>query len=188
MKHLLTDKYLILIALFAALIAALGLIPPIPFATGVPITAQSMAIMLCGLLLGPVRGLLAVGLFLLATTLGAPLLAGGRGGFAIWVSPTAGFLIGYLLAPLVIGWVFALLKGLPTLVAALVASLVGGILFLHICGIIGFSLITDRTLLASAQVMWVYIPGDLVKAVLASLVVQSVYKALPHWQWAAARA
>ncbi len=179
----LKDQQLILIALFAALIAALGLIPPVPFAFGLPITAQSLGIMLCGLLLGPWRGALAVALFLLVTTLGAPLLAGGRGGFAVWVSPTAGFLVGYLLAPLMIGWLFKRLRALPILPAALLSSVLGGILFLHLCGIIGFSLVTGRTLLDATLVMWVFWPGDLIKAVLAALVVQSVYKALPHWRW-----
>ena len=61
------DRSLVLIAFYAALIAALGLVPPvqIAFLGGVPITAQSLGVMLAGVMLGPVRGTLAVLLFLL---------------------------------------------------------------------------------------------------------------------------
>ena len=68
------------IALFAALIAALGLIPSLTLAFGVPITAQSMGVMLAGAILGAKRGALAVLLFMALVALGLPLLAGGRGG------------------------------------------------------------------------------------------------------------
>ena len=57
------EKNIAYIALFAALIAVLGLIPKITLAFGVPITAQSLGVMLCGTVLGARRGALAVGLF-----------------------------------------------------------------------------------------------------------------------------
>ena len=83
------------IALFAALIAALGLIPKITLAFGVPITAQSMGVMLCGSVLGARRGSMAVLLFLLLVALGLPLLSGCRGGLGLFVSPSDGFLFGF---------------------------------------------------------------------------------------------
>ena len=57
------ERNLTHIALFAALIAVLGLIPKIDLISGVPITAQSLGIMLCGTVLGAKRGFLAVLLF-----------------------------------------------------------------------------------------------------------------------------
>ena len=63
------EKNLTLIALFAALIAALGLLPAMMLPGGVPITAQSLGIMLCGTVLGARRGALAVLLFLLLVAL-----------------------------------------------------------------------------------------------------------------------
>ena len=77
------EKNIVIIALFAALIAALGLVPKFTLASGIPITAQSMGIMLCGTVLGSRRGALAVLLFLLLVALGLPLLAGGRGGLGV---------------------------------------------------------------------------------------------------------
>ncbi|MBC7737501.1 MAG: biotin transporter BioY, partial [Candidatus Saccharibacteria bacterium] len=52
------EKNLTHIALFAALIAVLGLVPKIDLMSGVPITAQSLGIMLCGTVLGSKRGAL----------------------------------------------------------------------------------------------------------------------------------
>ena len=72
------ERSLTHIALFAALIAVLGLVPKIDLAAGVPITAQSLGIMLCGTVLGAKRGALAVLLFLALVAAGLPLLSGGR--------------------------------------------------------------------------------------------------------------
>ena len=55
------ERSITLIALFAALIAALGLVPKFDLASGVPITAQSLGVMLAGSLLGARRGALADG-------------------------------------------------------------------------------------------------------------------------------
>ena len=82
------ERNLTMIALFAALIAALGLIPKFTLGFGVPITAQSLGVMLCGTVLGAWRGGLAALLFVALVALGLPLLAGGRGGLGVFASPT----------------------------------------------------------------------------------------------------
>ena len=64
------ERNVTMIALFAALIAVLGLIPRFDLASGVPITAQSLGVMLCGTVLGARKGALAVLLFLLLVALG----------------------------------------------------------------------------------------------------------------------
>ena len=85
------ERNLTHIALFAALIAVLGLVPQIDLMAGVPITAQSLGIMLCGTVLGARRGALAVLLFLLLVAVGLPLLSGGRGGLGVFAGPSVGF-------------------------------------------------------------------------------------------------
>ena len=67
------EKNLTHISLFAALIAVLGLVTKIDLISGVPITAQSMGVMLCGTVLGAKRGALAVLLFVALVALGLPL-------------------------------------------------------------------------------------------------------------------
>ena len=86
------ERNLTLVALFAALIAALALIPKFSLGFGVPITAQTLGVMLCGTVLGAKRGTLAVLLFLVLVAIGLPLLAGGRGGLGSFMLPSSGFL------------------------------------------------------------------------------------------------
>ena len=74
-----TPADLSMIAVFAALIAAFSLLPGVPLGSGVPITLQTFAVMLTGILLGPSRGTAAVGLYLLAALAGLPVFSGFRG-------------------------------------------------------------------------------------------------------------
>lgn len=173
------DQALVQMALYAALVAALGLIPPVPFLTGIPITAQTLGVMLAGVMLGPWRGFLSMLLFIGVVALGAPLLAGGRGGLGVFVGPTAGFIIGFPVAALVAGYVAGLLQRQSILIAAGVGAFVGGILVLYVFGIVGFKWVTGSEWLRSVQVMAVYVPGDSIKVVLTALVAQAVYKGLP---------
>ncbi|RAU16678.1 BioY family transporter [Nitrincola tibetensis] len=173
------DKSLVQIALYAALIAALGLIPPVPFVTGIPITAQTLGVMLAGIMLGPWRGALSMALFIFVVALGAPLLSGGRGGLGVFVGPTAGFAIGFPFAAFATGYAALLLRKLPTFPATLLASILGGIIVLYVFGITGFKLVTGRDWLDAAKIMMVFIPGDIVKAVIAAAVAQAVVKGLP---------
>ena len=98
------ERNLTHIALFAALIAVLGLVPKIDLISGVPITAQSLGIMLCGTVLGAKRGALAVLLFLALVAVGLPLLSGGRGGLGVFAGPSVGYLVGFPVAAFVTGW------------------------------------------------------------------------------------
>ncbi len=89
-------------ALFAALICA-GSMMTIPVGP-VPIVLQNAFAILAGLLLGPVQGAGAVGLFLMAGTLGLPVFAGGKGGFAVLTGPTGGYLAGYFIGAVAAGF------------------------------------------------------------------------------------
>lgn len=172
------------VALFAALMAVLGLVPKIDLPFGVPITLQSLGIMLAGCLLGGKRGFQAMALFLLAVAVGLPLLAGGRGGIGVFMLPSAGYLIGYALAAGVVG---LLMGRLPSAtprqagISALIAAVLGGVVFLHLLGIAGLMLIAQMPLAKAFMLDLAFVPGDLAKAVLCALVVHTVAKALPDW-------
>jgi biotin transport system substrate-specific component len=168
------------VALFAALIAALGLIPQLTLAFGVPITAQSLGVMLCGTVLGARRGFLAVLLFVGLVAVGLPLLSGGRGGLGLFTSPTAGFLIGFPIAAFVTGFVMERLSNLNTAVAAGVAAIVGGVLVLYVFGIAGLAIVLGKTVGDAALLVTAFIPGDLIKAVLAALITAALYRARPN--------
>ena len=101
-----STRDLALVAVFAALIAALGLAPPLYlFGGSVPITAQTLGVMLAGSVLGARRGALAVLAFLVLVAVGLPLLSGGRGGLGVFVGPSAGSSLGWVLGAWVVGWV-----------------------------------------------------------------------------------
>ncbi|MGH1331788.1 MAG: biotin transporter BioY [Paracoccaceae bacterium] len=173
------EKNVAMIALFAALIAALGLIPKITLGFGVPITAQSLGVMLCGSVLGAKRGGLAVLLFLLLVAIGLPLLSGGRGGLGLFVSPTAGFLFGWPVAAFVTGWIVENWRGAPLALVAGLASVVGCIVVMYIFGIVGLSLALEKSLSQAALLVTAFIPGDIIKAVIAGLLTAALAKARP---------
>jgi biotin transport system substrate-specific component len=169
------------IAMFAALIAALGLVPfvTLPITGGVPIIAQNLGVMLAGALLGPFRGALAVLLFLLCVALGAPLLTGGRGGLGVFAGPTVGYLIAWPIAAFVIGLMMRALRSLPVMSAALIAALVGGVGVVYAIGVpvqaMMVGLGVRETMIAAAA----FLPGDLVKVILVGLIVKAVARARP---------
>lgn len=166
------------IALFAALIAALGFIPQVMLPFGVPITAQSLGVMLCGTVLGAKRGALAVLLFLMLVAIGLPLLSGGRGGLGVFASPTVGFLIGFPVAALVAGLITEALE-LPVGWAAGIGAFVGGVLVLYSFGIFGLAYILDKKISEAALLVAAFLPGDLIKVVLAGFITNAIAKMRP---------
>jgi biotin transport system substrate-specific component len=175
------------IALFAALIAVMGMIPKLDLPFGVPITLQTLGVMMAGCLLGARRGFLAVCLFLLMVALGLPLLAGGRGGLGVFVAPSAGFLIGWAPGAAVAGFLMrrlSHLRGNALLAAAFISALVGGIVVVYAFGIVGLTLLAKLSVTQAAIASAAFIPGDLIKCVVCALVVQTVVRGLPHWRLA----
>ena len=173
------ERNVTLIALFAALIAALGLIPKITLGFGVPITAQSLGVMLCGTVLGARRGALSVLLFLLLVAIGLPLLAGGRGGLGVFTGPTGGFLVGFPIGAFVTGLLVEKLRSGPLAVVSTIAAIIGGIFVVYAFGILGFAVVTGKSVMASTMIMWPFIPGDIAKAVIAGLLTAALYNARP---------
>ena len=168
------------IALFAAIVAVLGLLPPVPVpGIPVPITAQTLGVMLAGSVLGAKRGGLALLLFLAVVALGAPVLSGGRGGLGVFVGPTAGYLYSWPIAAFVIGLLTQLFWRRFNVAWAMVANLVGGVVVIYAIGVPFTSVYADVPLWASFTGSFAFIPGDVVKAVAASIVAVAVRKAYP---------
>jgi len=186
-----SSRSLTLVALFAALLAVFGLIPKIDLPFGVPITIQTLGVMLAGCLLGPRRAFQALALFLIAVAFGLPLLSGGRGGFAAFVAPSSGFLIGWLFGAFVCGWVMWTLPGAtPTRLAlrAFVASVVGGIGVVYAFGILGLVWLAHLTPWQALVAAMAFVPGDLIKCVLCAVLVHTVARGVPDWGFGPAKA
>jgi biotin transport system substrate-specific component len=186
------EKNLTHIALFAAFTLVLFVMPSAMLAVGVPISATSLGIMLCGTILGPVRGGLAALLFIVLVALGVPAMFGGSGGLGLFVGPRAGFLLGFPVAAFVTGLIMQNWRG-PTGPVAFAAAAVGGILVLYAIGIPVMAamlsaesltkmfdgLPTHSSLPLPLALSALYIPGDLIKCVLAALITRTIAQMRP---------
>lgn len=172
------ERNLTHIALFAALIAVLGLVPKIDLVSGVPITAQSLGIMLCGTVLGAKRGALAVVLFLVLVALGLPLLSGGRGGLGVFAGPSVGFLLGFPVAAFVAGLIVERAP-LPVLPAAIIGAALGGIIVLYAFGTVGMSVVLGKPLVEALFLNAPFVVGDAIKVVLTGFLTAAIARARP---------
>lgn len=179
----LTD--LALVAVFAGLISAFTLAPAIPVGpVMVPITLQTLAVALTGMILGPWRALAATSLYVLLGFVGLPVFAGGSSGVGVLLRPSAGYLISFPIAAFVIGYLAAVFvrrygtTGRRWLLL-LAAGLIGGLLITHPMGIVGMSINGHLSLGTAAVADLAYVPGDIVKAVVAALVAVAVHRAFP---------
>ena len=88
----------------AALLTALLAQVSIPVAgSPVPITGQTLAVVLTAAALGPARGLAGQGLYLVLGAIGLPFYAGASGGLDVVWGATGGYLIGFLPAAYLVG-------------------------------------------------------------------------------------
>lgn len=175
-----TTRDLTAIALFAALTAALAIVPPITIPVlAVPITAQTLGVMLAGSILGAKRGALSMLLLLALVAVGLPVLAGGRGGLSVFAGPTAGFLVAWPLGAFVIGLLTERVYARLGHVSSFLINLLGGVVVIYALGIAwlvaGFGVAPATAIAGSAA----FIPGDLIKAGIAAIVALRVRRAYP---------
>lgn len=172
---------LALVASFAALIAALGLAPGLYlFGSSVPVTLQTLGVMLAGSLLGWRRGGAAVALFLVLAAAGLPILSGGRGGLAVFQGPSGGYLVGFLAGALVTGWLVERVWPRYPVWWGFAANVVGGIAVVYA---IGVPVLIWRTGLPLDTALWsgaaIFLPGDFSKAIVATVVAAGVHRGYP---------
>ncbi|MBB1502616.1 biotin transporter BioY [Propioniciclava sp. MC1683] len=177
---------LALVAVFAGVISAATLAPAIPVgAVGVPITLQTLAVALTAMILGPWRGFAATALYVIVGLAGLPVFAGGASGIGVLAKPSAGYLLAFPLAALLIGFLARAIvsrnqKSTGVRWALLfLAGLAGSFAFVHPMGIAGIAINAgipvDQAFLADI----VYWPGDVIKNIAASAVAVAVHRAFP---------
>src|SRR4051794_25569243 len=175
------SRDLALIASFAALIAALGLIPAFsPFGISVPITAQTLGVMLAGSILGARRGALAVLTFLVLVAAGLPLLAGGRSGLEVFTGASGGFLIGFVPGAFVIGWLAERRPATSTLRWMLMANAGGRLGRVSLFGARVMAAAADLSLGAPLVKLAPFPPGDIARVVTAAVVSPAVLRGYPN--------
>lgn len=166
-------RSLVLIALFTAIIVVLGVVPPIPLAfVPVPITAQFMGVLLVAIVLGARGGTLSVLLLLVLVAIGLPVLAGGRGGLAVFVGPTAGYLVGFVPSATVTGLISDRTARHKTdgvkLFAGFLFAAIAGVFVEHLCGIAWLSTYVGLSPYKALIGDLAFLPGDIIKAVVAA--------------------
>ena len=173
-----------LIAVFAALIAALAIMPAMTLGgIAVPFTFQTLGIYITAQVLGGKRATAAVALYLLVGFSGLPIFAKGGAGLGSLASPSAGYLLGFLPFAAIAGTLAYLFTRNTrsvgaTFLMALLANFCGFVV-LTACGIAGMMVNAHMSFIAAFNEAMVFVPWDLVKSVIAVLVGLSVRRAFP---------
>ena len=174
-----TTKEMILVSLFTAL-TAIGAFLSIPLGN-VPITLQSMFTILAGLLLGSKLGSLSQLVYVLLGLAGVRIFAGFSGGLQSVLKPSFGFLIGFIFAAYVVGKIAHGGKSidfkrilLATLAGTFVIYLFGlPYMYIILNSIMGKAVSMSTAIKTGCLI---FLPGDILKAILSSLVASKVIK------------
>ncbi|WP_261664094.1 biotin transporter BioY [Deinococcus sp. Marseille-Q6407] len=141
----------------------------------VPITLQTLGVLLVGAALGWKRGFAALALYLVLGAAGLPVFAGGSASIAKFFGPTGGCLLSYPFAAAMIGWLvqrFGLDRNVPGAAAAMLAASV----VIYAFGLPWLSAVTGmhgQTLLANG--LYPFVLGDALKIGLAALLLPAAW-------------
>ena len=168
-----------LVAGFSLLIALSAQVAiPLPF-TPVPVTLQTFAILLTGVLLGSGRGALAAVAYVAEGSLGLPFFSGGTAGIAHLLGPTGGYLVGCVAAAFVAGRLVE--RGLTVKPAGLLLTLFTADLVVYIPGLAWLAVFIGANK-AFALGFLPFVVGDALKIVAAwSLLFAATAKTAAGW-------
>ena len=159
---------------FASLLAALmaaGAYLSIPIGP-VPIVLQNMFVFLAGLLLGSRWGLASVAVYLLTGACGLPVFAGGLGGIGRIVGPTGGYLIGYLPAVFIAGYIS---EKTDNRLGYDILAMICATMVLYSCGVSWLKVVTGMTWSKSMMVgIYPFLIGDVLKIAAAALIAKAL--------------
>ena len=150
---------------------------PLPF-TPVPITGQTFAVLLTGALLGPRLGAMTLALYLLEGGLGLPFFAHGAAGAARLLGPTGGYLLSYPFAAALVGGLAE--RGWDRKPVTMLAVMLLGSLVVFALGAGWLAHFVGPSHALTAGVL-PFVPGDVVKALLAAGLVPL------GWKWIGAK-
>lgn len=157
-----------LLVLGAALLTALcaQIVIPLPFSP-VPLTGQTFAVLLTAAALGPLRGLAGQALYLLLGLVGLPFFQGGESGWTYATGATGGYLVGFLVAAVVVGACSR--RGLDRTPLGTLLAFALGTITIYLFGVPWLATATDLDLGgALTRGALPFIPGDVLKAALAA--------------------
>ena len=174
-SSLLTNTLLVLGG--AALVALLAQVE-LPLKP-VPVTLQTLGVLLVGAALGWKRGGLALLVYLLAGAVGLPVLSGGGAGLAKVLGPTGGYLAGFVLAAALVGWLVERF-GLDRRVPGTALAMLAGNLVIYALGLPWLAHIVPalhgQALLTAG--LTPFLLGDTLKLALAALLLPTAWRLL----------
>lgn len=164
----------LLVGLGSLLIAASARVAvPLPFSP-VPVTAQTFAVLLIAAALGPRAGAACVLLYLAEGAMGLPVFApGGAPGFARLLGPTAGYLVGFVIAALVVGSLARI--GWDRRFVTAVVTMVLGSAIIDAAGLLWLARFVPAERLLDAG-LYPFIPGDLYKSIAAAAALPACWR------------
>ncbi|GAP06219.1 MAG TPA: biotin transporter BioY [Anaerolinea thermolimosa] len=140
----------------------------------VPVTGQTLGVLLAGALLGSKRGAMTVLTYLLQGVLGLPVFAGGTSGLARVFGPTGGYLLGFVVAAFVVGWLSE--RGWDRRFITMIFSMLIGNAVIYTLGLpwlaiyVGWGSVMKLGLVP-------FIAGDILKVILAAMILPQI------WRW-----
>ena len=142
----------------------------------VPVTGQTLVVLLIGMTYGPRLGGVTIAAYLFEGALGLPVFAGGAAGVAVLMGPTAGYLFGFLLAAIAMGYLAE--RGMGRTVVSTIAAMVIGNCVIYLCGALWLAnFIGFGQAIAAGVLPFLY--GDALKLVVAA--------GLMPWAWRAVK-
>ncbi len=158
-------------SMFGAL-TALGAYLMIPLPP-VPVTMQTLFVILAGALLGGYLGALSQVVYILLGVIGLPVFSGGKAGFGVLIGPTGGYLIGFVVGALVIGKLTSLKRD-PGLLW-LMGSMLAGVAIIYTLGIAQLMLVAKLDFIKAISVgLLPPLPGDIIKIVVAAFICRKI--------------
>jgi len=145
---------------------------PLPFSP-VPITGQTFAVLLSGAVLGPRRAFLAQALYLLEGAMGLPVFAGGASGVHVLLGPTAGYLFAFPLAAATTGALAV--RGWDRNFVTMFGAMLLGSSVIFASGVALLARFVPANHVLQSGLL-PFLPGDLVKAALASLAFPAAWR------------
>jgi len=161
-------------SLLIALVARLQFL--LPFSP-VPVTGQTFAVLLLGALYGSKRGPATVVTYLTLGAIGLPVFAAGAAGLARFVGPTAGYLLGFVIAAFAVGSLCE--RGWDRRPWTAAASMIIGNLIIYATGIIWLSRFVGWEAVLITGVL-PFLVGDALKIGLATILLPSGWRIVGH--------
>jgi biotin transport system substrate-specific component len=174
---LLTDVLLVVAG--AGLVAVAAQIEIMLGFTPVPISGQTFAVLLVGASYGPVLGASSLLLYFFVGLLGVPVYSGGDGGWEIVKGATGGYLIGFIVAALLTGWLAQ--RQWDKRFNSAVAAMLTGSVVIYAFGLPWLAATQDLGLEATLEAgLYPFVVGDLLKLYLAGMLLPAAWKLVRH--------